>query len=69
MARKVCAHIAKTRAAREGDDVEVQAAGLLRRISVSVHRENARATLKRLPHRTLEASSSADPAAWAESPL
>ena len=65
VARRICARVAKAAAATSGEDVEVKAADLLRRISISLHRENARAILRRLP--TQEGGSMApSPAAWAE---
>ena len=65
VARKVVAHLAKASAAREGEDVETQAASLLRRISISVHRENARAVLRRMPV-SASPHPSPCPEAWGE---
>ena len=48
VARRVCASIAQAAAARAGEEVTNQAASLLRRITYSLHRENARAVLRRL---------------------
>ena len=45
--------------------MEVQAASLLRRISISVHRENARAVLRRLPGAGAPTLGTA-PEAWSE---
>jgi len=67
-ARQVCAHIAKAAAGRKGDEVEVKAASLMRSISVSVHRENARAILRRLPASPLPSSPEIPPEAWADEP-
>ena len=64
-ARRVVAHIAKAGAARDGEDVELQAATLLRRISISVHRQNARAVLRRLPGPRV-VPSGVPPEAWGE---
>ena len=64
-ARRVVGHLARHGAAREGEAPEASAARLLRRISTSIHRENARAILRRLP--TAAASPPAPtPEAWAE---
>ena len=49
MARRAVAHIAKAGAATEGEEVERQAANTVRRMSCSVHRQNARAVLRRFP--------------------
>ena len=66
VARRVCAIVAKAAGAKDGDEVEVQAAGLLRRISTSLQRENARAVLRRLAITSLP-ESSRNPEVWAES--
>ena len=66
-ARRVCAFIAKSSAAQNADEVDSHSAELLRRITISVHRENARAVLRRLPGGTLSAPS-ADPSGWAVDP-
>ena len=57
--------MARASAAKEGEEVEVQAAGLMRRISVSLMRENARSVLRRLPGLVHPASGSS-PEAWAD---
>ena len=64
-ARRVCARLAMGAASRGGEEVEVQAVSLLRRISLAVHRENARAVLKRLPG-LVDCPSRPNPAAWGE---
>ena len=64
-ARRVVAHIAKAWAAREGEEIGAQASELLRRISISVHRENARAVLRRLSPSSAAAPAT-NPDAWAE---
>ena len=64
-ARQVCAHIAKGAASRVNTEVEVQACELLRRISMTLQRENARSVLKRMPLPNVE-SATLDPAIWAE---
>ena len=61
-------HIARASAAKEGEEAEVQAAGLLRRISISIHRENARAVLRRLTSQPCVLAA-ADPRAWADTSL
>ena len=63
-ARRIVAFIAKTGAARNGEEVEVEAAGLSRRISVYLQRENARAVLRRL-WPAGDSAPAADPGAWA----
>ena len=63
VARKVCATVAQAWAARDGEEVSCRAASLLRRITTTVHRENARALLRRLPLQTAVPVSSS-PAAW-----
>ena len=65
VARRVCSHVARAAAAREGETVEVQAASLMRRISTTVIRENARSVLRRLP-RPAAAAACSSPAAWGE---
>ena len=65
MARRVVAHIAKAGAATEGEEVERQAANTVRRMSCSVHRENARAVLRRFPAPPTGFAASG-PEAWAE---
>ena len=65
VARRVCGSIAQASAARVGEEVSHQAANLLRRITSTLHRENARAVLRRLPTQPHNASSSS-PAAWGE---
>ena len=65
VARRVLAEVARAGAAREGEEVEAQASSLLRRMSVSVHRENARAILRRLPG-LVSARAGPSPEAWAE---
>jgi hypothetical protein len=64
-ARRVCSYVAKVGAAREGEEVEVQVANTMRRISISLQRENARAVLRRLG-RPQQAPSGTAPEAWAE---
>jgi len=68
IARRVCAIVAKAAGAKDGDEVDVQAAGLLRRISTSLQRENARAVLRRLATTSVP-EPSPNPAAWAEPAL
>ncbi len=65
MARRVVAHIAKAGAAREGEEVERQAANAVRRMSCSAHRENARAVLRRFPAPSTGLAASG-PEAWVE---
>ena len=65
VARKVCASIAQAAAARAGEEVTHQAASLLRRITSTLQRENARAVLRRLPTQPRSQSRSS-PAAWGE---
>ena len=67
VARRVCAAIARAGAARAGEEVEVQAASMVRRISISAHRENARSMLRRLGS-TPSGPASLTPAAWDEDP-
>ena len=64
-ARRVCSHIAKIAAAKEGEDIEVTTSTLLRRITISLQRENARAVLRRLLGCNPEPVS-ANPNAWSE---
>ena len=68
VARRVLGQVARAGAAREGEEVEVQAARLLRRMSISVHRENARATLRRLPGLVATHPSGGRPEVRAENP-
>ncbi len=68
VARRVCAIMAKAAGAKDGDEVEVQVAGLLRRISTSLQRENARAVLRRLAIISVP-EPSPNPEAWGESVL
>ena len=63
VARRVCASIAQVAAARAGEEVGQQAASMLRRITYSLHRENARAVLRRLPVQAPQAARGS-PAAW-----
>ena len=65
VARRVLGELARAGAAREWEEVEVQASSLLRRMSISVHRENARAILRRLPGLASLRTGLA-PDAWAE---
>jgi hypothetical protein len=65
VARRVCALVAKAAAAHFGDEVEGQAVDLVRCISSSLQRENARAVFRRLPSAVL-IQPSANPDAWAE---
>jgi hypothetical protein len=67
VARRICAHVAKVGAAKDGCEVEVQAASLFRSMSISVHRENARAVLRRLTPPSTGAAGP-HPDAWADSP-
>ena len=65
-ARRILSFIAKAGAARNGEEIEVEAAGLSRRISISLQRENARAVLRRLwPDGGI--TPAPDPGAWAAS--
>ena len=65
MARTAVAQVARASAAKEGEEVDVQAAGLMRRMSIALQRENARAVLRRLPClRTTP--SGATPEVWAD---
>jgi hypothetical protein len=64
-ARKVCGHLVKAAAARDGDEAEVHAADLFRRISITLQRENARAVLRRLPQ-AAPPPPAAYPEVWAE---
>ena len=64
-ARRVVGHLAKHAAAREGEAPEVSAASIVRRISISTHRENARAILRRLPSGAPTPPAPA-PEAWGE---
>ena len=62
-ARRLISFIAKVAAARNSEDVEIESAGLMRRISISIHRENARSILRRLwPVST--ATPVVDPGVW-----
>ncbi len=67
-ARQVLAYLAKVGAAREGGEVELQAASLMRSISISLQRENVRAILRRLQV-GLPQVASANPSAWAETSM
>ena len=62
-ARRIVAFIAKSGAARSGEELEVESVGLLRRISIALHRENARAILRRLWPASATAPA-VDPDAW-----
>jgi hypothetical protein len=64
-ARRLCGFVSKVGAAREGQEVEVKAADLLRCISCSLQRENARAVLRRLPRGSLPDAADGNAAAWA----
>lgn len=66
-ARRVCARVAKAAAARDGEEVEAAAAGIARSISSSIHRENARAVLRRLPS-PVQPTIRDSPDVWAEAP-
>ena len=48
-ARRICSHIAKIGSSREGEATEETTRTLFLRITISLHRENARAVLRRLP--------------------
>ena len=63
-ARRICGFVAKSGAARDGEDVEVQAVSLLRCISISLQRENARAVFGRLPTAPAQSQPGANPDAW-----
>jgi hypothetical protein len=63
-ARRICGFVAKSGAARDGEDVEVQAVSLLRCISILLQRENARAVLRRLPPAPAQSQLVANPDAW-----
>ena len=65
VARKVCATIAQAAAARAGEKVKYQAANLLRRITFTLQRENARTVLRRLHAQAVGFSGSAHEA-WGE---
>ena len=65
VARRVVGNLAKARAAKEGEEVEASAADPLRRISISLQRENARAVLRRMPV-TAAAPAVSRPEAWGE---
>ena len=64
-ARKVLGQVARAGAAKEGEEVEEQAAGLMRRMSISLQRENARSVLRRLPGLRAHTPGAA-PEVWAE---
>jgi hypothetical protein len=64
-ARRLCGFVSQVGAAREGQEVEVKAADLLRCISCSLQRENARAVLRRLPRGCLPDAADGNAAAWA----
>ena len=68
VARRVCGRLARAGAAMEGEAVEVQAAGLLRRISIAIHRANSRAVLRRFPGACQETDGPC-PLAWAGDPM
>ena len=63
--RRVCGFIASAAAVTTGTEVEVSAAKLLRRISVALQRENARAVLRRMPGDN-EPGPGAYPEAWGD---
>ena len=65
-ARRIVGFIAKSAAARNAEEIEVEAAGLSRRISISLQRENARAVLRRL-WPTVGTTPADDPGVWAAS--
>ena len=62
-ARRLVSFIGKVAAARDGEEVEVASAGLMRRISISLQRENARSVLRRLSPASA-ATPVLDPSAW-----
>ena len=62
-ARRIISFIAKSAAARNGEEIEVESAGLSRSISISIHRENARAILRR-QWPALVAAPAVDPGVW-----
>ena len=64
-ARRVIGGVAKAAAARHNGEPEGQAASTMRRISISTHRENARAVLRRLPGASVP-TPAAVPEVWAE---
>ena len=65
-ARRICSHIAKIGSARESEDISETTSTLFRRITISLHRENARAVLRRLPG-CFASEPAANPDAWVES--
>ena len=67
MAGKLCAIIAQAGAARDGEESSFRAASLLRRITTTVHRENARAILRRMGVQTAVPVGSS-PEAWFDDP-
>ena len=64
-ARQIAGFVASAGAAHQGGAVEIQAATLLRRISIALQRETARAVVRRLANAPGEAPT-AYPEAWAE---
>ena len=64
-ARRICSHIAKIGSAREGEEILDTTSTLFRRITIALHRENARAVLRRLPG-CFGAEPAANPDAWVE---
>ena len=64
-ARRICSHIAKIGSQRESEEISETTCTLFRRITISLHRENARAVLRRLPG-CFAADLAANPDAWAE---
>ena len=65
-ARRVCSHIAKIGSAREGEEIKETTSTLFRRMSITLHRESARAVLRRLPG-CFTSEAAANPEAWGES--
>ena len=64
-ARRICSHIAKIGSARESEDIFETTSTMFRRITISLHRENARAVLRRLPG-CFASEPAANPDAWVE---
>ena len=62
-ARRLVSFIGKVAAARNGEEVEVESAGLMRCISISLQRENARSVLRRMAPASV-ATPVVDPGAW-----
>ena len=65
-ARRLVSFIAKVGAARSGEEIEDESVGLMRRISIALHRENARSILRRM-WPAWATTSTVAPGAWMSS--